>query len=124
WGLIIYDEVHLLPAPIFRATAGIQSTRRLGLTATLIREDQREEDVFSLIGPKVYEIPWKKLEEQGYIATAYCTEVRVDFDPYMKEQYYLSPVKRQTRIAQENPNKIQAVKKLLQQHEGQPTLII
>lgn len=124
WGLIIYDEVHLLPAPIFRATAGIQSTRRLGLTATLIREDKREEDVFSLIGPKAYEIPWKRLEENGYIATAYCTEVRVDFDPFMKEQYFLTSAKRQTRIAQENPNKITAVKKLLQQHAGHPTLII
>ncbi|GAA0382579.1 DNA repair helicase XPB [Bacillus horti] len=124
WGLIIYDEVHLLPAPIFRATASIQSTRRLGLTATLIREDGREEDVFSLIGPKIYSVPWKKLEQQGYIATAFCTEVRVNFDDFMKEQYFLTNAKRQARIAQENPNKIDAVKVLLKKHEGEPTLII
>jgi DNA excision repair protein ERCC-3 len=124
WGLVIYDEVHLLPAPIFRATASIQSTRRLGLTATLVREDGREEDVFSLVGPKRYDVPWKQLEHQGFIATAYCTEVRVDFDSFLKEKYYLSPTRRQVRIAQENPNKIPVVQKLIQKHKGLPTLII
>ena len=81
WGLIIYDEVHLLPAPVFRVTAEIQARRRLGLTATLVREDGRENDVFSLIGPKKYDVPWKDLEQQGWIATAHCTEVRVQLTP-------------------------------------------
>src|SRR5437879_8729425 len=77
WGLIVYDEVHLLPAPVFRATASLQARRRLGLTATLVREDGREEDVFCLIGPKKYDVPWKELESRGWIAVAACTEVRV-----------------------------------------------
>src|SRR5438552_10269622 len=79
WGLIIYDEVHLLPAPVFRATAEIQARRRLGLTATLVREDGLEGDVFSLIGPKRYDVPWRVLERQGFIAAAYCHELRVPF---------------------------------------------
>jgi DNA excision repair protein ERCC-3 len=124
WGLVIYDEVHLLPAPIFRATASIQSTRRLGLTATLVREDGREEDVFSLVGPKRYDVPWKQLEHQGFIATAYCTEVRVDFDSFLKEKYYVAPARKQIRIAQENPNKIPVVQRLLEKHKGLSTLII
>lgn len=124
WGLVIYDEVHLLPAPIFRATASIQSTRRLGLTATLVREDGKEEDVFSLVGPKRYDVPWKQLEQQGFIATAYCTEVRVDFDSFLKEQYYINSARKQIRIAQENPNKIPVVQKLIEKHKGLPTLII
>lgn len=78
WGLIIYDEVHLLPAPIFRFTADIQSRRRLGLTATLVREDGMEGEVFSLIGPKRFDVPWKEIESQGYIAPAECIEVRVN----------------------------------------------
>ena len=77
WGLIIYDEVHLLPAPVFRVTAEIQARRRLGLTATLVREDQREEDVFSLIGPKKFDVPWRVLEQKGWIAEALCHEVRL-----------------------------------------------
>jgi len=124
WGLIIYDEVHLLPAPVFRATASIQSTRRLGLTATLVREDGKQEDVFSLVGPKRFEIAWKELENQGYIAEAICTEVRVDFDSFLKQQYYMTGPRQQIRIAQENPNKIPVVQKLLKKHQGLPVLII
>ena len=84
WGLIIYDEVHLLPAPVFRATATIQATRRLGLTATLVREDGKEEDVFSLIGPKRFDMPWKLLEDQGWIATAICYEIRLELPDNMR----------------------------------------
>jgi DNA excision repair protein ERCC-3 len=124
WGLVIYDEVHLLPAPVFRATASIQSTRRLGLTATLVREDGKEEDVFSLVGPKRYDIPWKRLEKKGFIAQAVCTEVRVEFDEFLKEIYYLSPARRQIRIAQENPNKLPIIQKIIERHKGLPTLII
>lgn len=124
WGLIIYDEVHLLPAPVFRATASIQSTRRLGLTATLVREDGKQEDVFSLVGPKRYEVSWKQLETEGYIAKAICTEVRVAFDSFLKQQYYITSPRQQTRIAQENPNKIPVVQELLKKHKGYPILII
>lgn len=124
WGLIIYDEVHLLPAPIFRATAEIQSTRRLGLTATLIREDGRETDVFSLIGPKRFDVPWKAMEQMGYIAHATCTEVRVDWDDQLKKQYYLTAKRQQTRLAQENPRKVHIVQTLLKQHEDKSVLII
>ncbi len=124
WGLIIYDEVHLLPAPVFRATAEIQSTKRLGLTATLIREDGKEGDVFSLIGPKRYEMPWKQLESQGHISKAHCVEVRVPFDPHFKEAYYQANLQRKFRIAQENPLKTRALEAILRKHQGEPTLII
>ena len=87
WGLIIYDEVHLLPAPVFRATAEIQARRRLGLTATLVREDGLEGDVFSLVGPKKYDVPWKDLERQGWIATAECHEIRVPLDEEDRMEY-------------------------------------
>src|SRR5438445_9458798 len=87
WGLIVYDEVHLLPAPVFRITAEIQAKRRLGLTATLVREDGREDDVFSLIGPKKADVPWKVLEKQGWIATAVCTEIRVPLTPEERMEY-------------------------------------
>lgn len=124
WGLIIYDEVHLLPAPVFRATASIQSTRRLGLTATLVREDGREEDVFSLIGPKRFELPWKQLEQAGFIARAICTEVRVDFPDSLKERYYTASSRQKMRIAQENPQKLLVLGKLLAKHQGESILII
>ncbi len=91
WGLIIYDEVHILPAPVFRATAVIQATRRLGLTATLVREDGKEEDVFSLIGPKRFDMPWKLLEDQGWIATAICYEIRLDLPDDMRRTYAVAP---------------------------------
>ncbi len=124
WGLIIYDEVHLLPAPVFRVTAEIQAMRRLGLTATLVREDGLEEDVFSLIGPKKYDIPWKEMERQGWIATATCTEIRVPMDGQQRVEYAMSSTKEQFRIASENENKYGVVEKILKKHEDDNVLII
>jgi DNA excision repair protein ERCC-3 len=124
WGLIIYDEVHLLPAPVFRITADIQATRRLGLTATLIREDGREGDAFALIGPKRYEIPWKTMEDKGWIAQAVCTEVRVPLDHNAAIRYTAAAIRNRHRIAGENPSKIEVVKDLLKRHSGIPTLVI
>lgn len=124
WGLIIYDEVHLLPAPVFRLTAEIQAKRRLGLTATLVREDGAEDDVFSLIGPKKYDVPWKVLEKQGWIATATCTELRVELPESMRLEYALAPPRAQVRFAAENPVKIEVVKRLLEKHKGDRILII
>ena len=98
WGLIIYDEVHLLPAPIFRFTADIQSRRRLGLTATLVREDGREGDVFSLIGPKRYDAPWKDIEAQGYIAPADCVEVRVTLTDHERLAYATAEPEERYRL--------------------------
>lgn len=124
WGLIIYDEVHLLPAPVFRMTADIQATRRLGLSATLVREDGREADAFALIGPKRYEVPWKTMEEKGWIAEAVCTEVRVPLDAVSARMYAAAPKRNRHRIAGENPLKARVVKALLQRHSGIPTLVI
>ena len=124
WGLVIYDEVHLLPAPLFRFTAAIQGTRRLGLTATLVREDGREADVFALIGPKRYDIPWKLLEQKQWIAQAYLREVRVPMPGELLSSYYQAPRRKKFRIAAENPIKKEAVLRLLKRHRGEPTLII
>lgn len=124
WGLIIYDEVHLLPAPIFRVTSGIQATRRLGLTATLVREDGREEDVFTLIGPKKYEVPWKELEKKGWIAEACCREIRLPFEPKWREAYARATARQKFRIAAENPRKLEVVRHLLEQHADDQVLII
>jgi DNA excision repair protein ERCC-3 len=125
WGMIIYDEVHLLPAPVFRVTAEIQARRRLGLTATLVREDGREEDVFSLIGPKKYDVPWKELEQQGWIATAICTEVRVKLPPSTRLEYVMSEDSRiKYRIAAENPLKLSILTTLLERHAEDNVLII
>ena len=124
WGLIIYDEVHLLPAPVFRVTAQIQATRRLGLTATLIREDEKEEDVFSLIGPKRFDMPWKLLEDQGWIATAICYEIRLDLPDDMRRTYALAEDRKKYRIAAENPKKIDIIKKLIEYHENSNILVI
>jgi DNA excision repair protein ERCC-3 len=124
WGLLIYDEVHLLPAPVFRATADIQATRRLGLTATLVREDGREEDVFSLIGPKMYEVSWKELESKGWIASAECQEIRVSLSVSLRSEYEKADAKRKFRIAGENPWKQKVIDDLLVRHAGEPTLII
>ncbi|MCD9026549.1 DNA repair helicase XPB [Cohnella silvisoli] len=124
WGLIIYDEVHLLPAPVFRITADIQATRKLGLTATLVREDGREGDAFALIGPKRYEIPWKTMEKQGWIAEAACTEVRVSLDPETASNYFEASKRSRHRIAGENRRKTDVVKALLKRHTGIPTLVI
>lgn len=124
WGLIIYDEVHLLPAPVFRVTADIQATRRLGLTATLVREDGQERDVFSLIGPKRYEVPWKEMEERGYIATVLCREIRAAMPPALQERYHLAGARDKFRIAAENPHKIAVLNELLKRHAGRQILII
>lgn len=124
WGLIIYDEVHLLPAPVFRVTAEIQARRRLGLTATLIREDGRETDVFSLIGPKKYDAPWKDLEHQGWIATAECHEVRVALDEELRLDYAIADDRDRYRVAAENPRKLAVLEQLLSLHADDSTLII
>jgi DNA excision repair protein ERCC-3 len=124
WGLIIYDEVHLLPAPVFRATAEIQARRRLGLTATLVREDGREGDVFALIGPKKYDTPWRDLERRGWIAEAVCTEVRISLPETARMEYAVAEVRDQHRIAAENPSKLQLIRAIMANHPGAPTLII
>lgn len=124
WGLIIYDEVHLLPAPVFRMTADIQATRRLGLTATLVREDGCAEDVYSLIGPKQYDMQWKTAESGSYIAAVSCTEIRVPLTREKEGLYRDAGARSKLRIAAENPGKIPVVQQLLQEHAGKPTLII
>lgn len=124
WGLIIYDEVHLLPAPVFRATADIQATRRLGLTATLVREDGCERDVFSLIGPKQMEVPWKTLEQQGWIAKVECHEIRIPLEALAAEQYAAEMARGKFRVAAENPAKAEAARLLIEQHQGRQILII
>lgn len=124
WGLIIYDEVHLLPAPVFRMTSDLQSRRRLGLTATLVREDGMEGDVFSLIGPKRYDAPWKELEAEGYIATAECVEVRCNMDADERMLYATASSRARYRIAACASAKPRVVDKILSQHKGQQALII
>ena len=124
WGLIIYDEVHLLPAPVFRATAELQARRRLGLTATLVREDGLESDVFTLIGPKKFEVPWKILEKQGWIAPADCTEVRCSLPGSERMRYAMSGDRDKFRMASENAEKEAVVRKLLEIHDGEQVLII
>ncbi|WP_217592331.1 DNA repair helicase XPB [Cohnella sp. GbtcB17] len=124
WGLIIYDEVHLQPAPVFRLTAELQATRRLGLTAASVRGGGREGDVFALVGPKAYEAPWKSLEEAGWIAEAACSEVRVPLEPDCAERYAAAPARLRSRIAGENPRKAEVVRALLARHEGERALVI
>lgn len=124
WGLVIYDEVHLLPAPVFRATARIQAVRRLGLTATLIREDGREGDVFSLIGPKRFDAPWKELEALGWIAPAICTEVRVDLSDEHRMTYAMADPRQRHRIAATAAEKLPVLDALLDRHEGEQILVI
>ncbi|MBM4031913.1 MAG: DEAD/DEAH box helicase [Planctomycetes bacterium] len=124
WGLIIYDEVHLLPAPVFRITAEIQACRRLGLTATLVREDHHEDDVFSLIGPKRCDVPWKVLEKQGWIATAQCTEIRAPLPDGLRMSHALATNRDKFRIASENPAKFTLLRELLARHAGDRVLII
>jgi DNA excision repair protein ERCC-3 len=124
WGLIIYDEVHLLPAPVFRVTAELQAKRRLGLTATLIREDGLEEDVFSLIGPKKFDVPWKVLEKKGWIACASCFEIRIPMPESLKMDYAISDSRQKFRIASENYNKHQVIDHLLDKHREDNVLII
>lgn len=124
WGLIIYDEVHLLPAPVFRATASLQARRRLGLTATLVREDAREDDVFSLIGPKKYDVPWKVLEKQGWIAQAVCSEVRVPLPDDERYRYAISDKRGKFRVASTNPVKDHICDVLVSRHSQDNVLII
>jgi DNA excision repair protein ERCC-3 len=124
WGLIIYDEVHLLPAPVFRITAEIQARRRLGLTATLVREDGREADVFSLIGPKKYDVPWRELERQGWIATAECHEIRVGMTEDEQLNYAVADEREKYRIAAETPEKFDVVRFLVERHRDDQVLII
>ena len=124
WGLVIYDEVHLLPAPIFKMTADLQARRRLGLTATLVREDGREGDVFSLIGPKRFDAPWKEIEAQGYIAPAKCFEVRVTLPDEQRYEYAIGDQDTRFRIAATADAKLDIIRQLLAKHAGEPTLII
>ena len=124
WGLIVYDEVHLLPAPIFRMTADLQARRRLGLTATLVREDGREDDVFTLIGPKRYDAPWKEIEAQGYIAPADCVEVRVTLTDTERLGYATAEPEERYRIAATAASKRSVVSKIVADHEGDQTLVI
>lgn len=124
WGLIIYDEVHLLPAPVFRITAEIQAMRRLGLTATLIREDGREKDVFSLVGPKRYDVPWKDLEQSGWIASAECVEIRIGLPQEDQISYAVAGKRGKYRIASENRLKLDIMKKLVARHSGESIIVI
>ncbi|MGH3864834.1 MAG: DNA repair helicase XPB [Pseudonocardiaceae bacterium] len=124
WGLIIYDEVHLLPAPVFRMTADLQSRRRLGLTATLVREDGREGDVFSLIGPKRYDAPWRDIESQGWIAPADCVEVRVTLTDAERLRYATAEADERYRVASTARSKLGVVAAILDRHPGEPTLVI
>jgi len=124
WGLVIYDEVHLLPAPVFRVTAELQAIRRLGLTATLIREDGEEDAVFSLVGPKRYDVPWKDLENQGWIAEALCTEIRLDMPHDLKIPYASASKREKYRIAAENPAKENVVLQLIENHPEDQILVI
>jgi DNA excision repair protein ERCC-3 len=124
WGLVIYDEVHLLPAPVFRMTADLQSRRRLGLTATLVREDGREGDVFSLIGPKRYDAPWRDIEQQGWIAPAECVEVRVTLTDAERMAYAVAEAEERYRMASTAHTKTAVVRSVIERHPGEPTLVI
>lgn len=124
WGLIVYDEVHLLPAPVFQVTADLQARRRLGLTATLVREDGRQDDVFALIGPKKYDVPWKDMERQGWIARAHCTEVRVKVEQELRLQMAEVGSRAAFRLAAENPAKMPMLERLLERHSDEPALVI
>lgn len=124
WGLIIYDEVHLLPAPVFKLTADLQARRRLGLTATLVREDGKEGDVFSLIGPKRFDAPWKDIEAQGFIAPARCVEVRVLLDSDERMEYAIANDRQRFRLAATSPAKQRTVKRLIDKHPDDQILVI
>jgi DNA excision repair protein ERCC-3 len=124
WGLVVYDEVHLLPAPVFRLTAELQARRRLGLTATLVREDRREGDVFALIGPKRYDVPWRQLEASGHIAAATCYELRVPFGDASAMAYAHADAREQARLAAENPGKLRVLRELAERHAGDRLLVL
>lgn len=124
WGMIVYDEVHILPAPVFKITAEIQATRRLGLTATLVREDGREKEVFSLIGPKRYDIPWKELEKRAFISEGICHECKISLSRADKLAYFSATKREKPRMAGENENKIFVVKELVNKHQSEKILVI
>lgn len=124
WGLIIYDEVHMLPAPVFRVVAELQAVRRVGLTATLVREDGCEGYVFSLVGPKRYDVPWKELERDHWIASAECIEVRVDLPESQEIEYAIANSREKHKIASKNPKKIQIVKEIIQNFTDDKILVI
>jgi DNA excision repair protein ERCC-3 len=124
WGLVVYDEVHLLPAPVFKLTAELQARRRLGLTATLVREDGRESDVFSLIGPKRFDAPWKEIEDEGFISPAECKEIRIDLDQEERLRYAAASDSERYRMAATSPKKLEVAKKLIAQHPGERILVI
>jgi DNA excision repair protein ERCC-3 len=124
WGLIIYDEVHMLPAPVFQVTAGLQARRRLGLTATLVREDGKEEDVFALIGPKKVDVPWKEMEQQGWIAKARCCEIRIPLPEDLRMPYAVADKRKKFRIASENPSKQKLIREIMARHKGKQMLLI
>ena len=124
WGLIIYDEVHMLPAPVFRVVADLQAVRRVGLTATLVREDGCEGYVFSLVGPKRYDVPWKELERDRWIATAECIEVRIDLPAYQEIDYAVAGTREKHKIASTNPDKLPVVRKIIEGHPEDKILVI
>ncbi|MDR3275993.1 MAG: DEAD/DEAH box helicase [Treponema sp.] len=124
WGLIIYDEVHLLPAPVFRVTAELQAVRRLGLTATLVREDGAEDAVFSLVGPKRYDVPWKELEGKGWIASALCSEIRLDLPERLQVPYAVAGKREKYRVASENPLKETVAVQLVENHPEDFIMVI
>jgi DNA excision repair protein ERCC-3 len=124
WGLIIYDEVHLLPAPVFRTVAQLQARRRLGLTATLVREDGCEGDVFALIGPKRFDVPWRDLEHQGWIATARCTEIRIGLPDDLRLTYAIADDREKFRLAATNPRKGAFCQQIFTRHPGARILVI
>ena len=124
WGLIIYDEVHMLPAPVFKITAELQAVYRVGLTATLVREDGREDEVFSLVGPKRFDVPWNELQQQGFIAEAFCHEVRVDLPTELEIPYAIGNKREKFRMASENPLKLDVVRALVERHPDDFILII
>ncbi|NNM66573.1 MAG: DEAD/DEAH box helicase [Spirochaetales bacterium] len=124
WGLVIYDEVHMLPAPVFRVTAELQAVLRVGLTATLVREDGAEADVFSLVGPKRFDVPWKVLEAKGWIAKAFCTEIRIDLPSHLHLPYAVAGQREKFRLASENPLKIEIVRQLIENHREDAILVI
>jgi DNA excision repair protein ERCC-3 len=122
--MVVYDEIHLLPAPVFRATAEIQAKRRLGLTATLVREDGREADVFALVGPKRAEVGWKRLEAQRFLAEAHCLEVRVPLPGALRDRYAFAGLEEAFRIAATNPRKEEVALALMERHQDEPVLVI
>jgi DNA excision repair protein ERCC-3 len=124
WGLVIYDEVHLLPAPVFKLTAELQARRRLGLTATLVREDGRESDVFSLIGPKRFDAPWKEIEAEGFISPAVCKEIRIDLPQDERLRYAAASDADRYRMAASSPEKLAVVKRLIADHPQDQILVI